>query len=257
MDTDAVLAGDCLEVLAALPAGVADLVYVDPPFNIGLGYPGYDDRRPREAYLDFTRRWTAAVGRVLSPAGSLFVQISDEWAGYLQVRLDELGLTWRNTIVWYYDFGPHLKHKFGRNHQQVLYYVADPKRFTFNDGAVRVPSDRQTKYNDKRADPRGRVPGDVWKFSRVCGTFKERRGHCCQTPEALLERVVLAASHPGGLVLDPMCGTGTALAVARRLGRHYLGVELCPETAVAAQLYAHPKTLFDTAQPESTAQIAQ
>jgi site-specific DNA-methyltransferase (adenine-specific) len=235
MNTNTVIAGDCLDVLPTLPAGYADLIFADPPFNIGLDYPGYRDRLPRTAYLAFTDRWLTAAVRVLSPAGSLFVQIADEWAGHVQVRLDALGLAWRNRIIWRYAFGTHQSAKFGRDHQQVLYYVADPRRFTFDANAIRIPSDRQTKYRDKRANPVGRVPGDVWHFPRVCGTFKERRGHCCQTPEAILERIILACSAPGDLVLDPLCGTGTSLAVAARLGRRYLGVELSEATADLAR----------------------
>jgi DNA modification methylase len=230
-----VITGDCVEVLNGLPAGFADLVFADPPFNIGLDYPGHDDRLPRSEYLAWTDRWLAAVVRSLSPSASLFVQIAAELAGYLQVRLDGLGLHWRNTVVWHYTFGPNQKRKFAPCHQQVLYYVRDPGRFTFNADAVRVPSDRQTKYNDRRADPRGKVPGDVWAVPRVCGTFKERRGHVCQTPEALLRRVVAVASNPGDLVLDPFAGTGTTLAVARQMGRRFLGVEKSPVTADLAR----------------------
>ena len=235
MTHNIILVGDCRTILPTLPAGCVDVAFVDPPYNIGLGYTGYHDRLTREAYLDFTDRWLAAVLHVLSPTGSLFVQIADEWAGYLQVRLDGLGLTWRNTLVWHYHFGPHQQAKFGRNHQLLHYYVRDPKRFTFHADAVRVPSARQTKYKDKRANSKGRVPGDVWTFARVCGTFKERQGHVCQTPEGVLERIIRVASNPGDLVLDPMCGSGTALAVARRLGRRWLGVELGEETAERAR----------------------
>jgi site-specific DNA-methyltransferase (adenine-specific) len=74
-----------------------------------------------------------------------------------------------------------------------------------------------------------------WHFPWVCGTFRERRGHCCQTPEALLERVILAASNPDDLVLDPFAGTGTTPAVAQRLGRRYLGIEVCEGTADLAR----------------------
>jgi site-specific DNA-methyltransferase (adenine-specific) len=253
MNTNTILTGDCLGLLPGVPATTADLIFADPPFNIGLRYPGYDDRLPKDAYLAFTDRWLGAVARVLSPTGSLFVQIADEWAGYLQTRLDALGLRWRNTLIWYYEFGPHQKNKFGRNHQQILYYVADANRFTFHADAVRVPSARQLKYKDKRANPKGRVPGDVWDFSRVCGTFKERQAHCCQTPEQVLDRIIRVASRPGDLVLDPMCGSGTALVVAKRLGRRYLGVELSEETAGLARqrLEATPQA---EAEPAGTAE---
>jgi hypothetical protein len=75
------------------------------------------------------------------PSGSLFVQIKDEWAGYVQVFLDRL-LHWRNTVIWHYRFGTHQKGKFGRNHQQLLHYVADPRKATFNADAIREPSAR-------------------------------------------------------------------------------------------------------------------
>ena len=118
----------------------------------------------------------------------------------------------------------------------------DPSRV--NAAAVRVPSARQTTYADRRANPVGKLPddtwvlrpqeddrlftadSDTWSVSRVCGTFKERTDHPCQMPEAVLERIVKVASNPGDLVLDPFAGSGTTLAVAKRLGRRYLGTEL-------------------------------
>jgi site-specific DNA-methyltransferase (adenine-specific) len=234
MNADTILTGNCHDVLPTLPAGCADLVYVDQPFNIGLSYDGYRDRLSTEEYLSRTDRWLAEVHRVLSPTGSLFVQTCDEWAGYLQVRLDEC-LTWRNTIIWAYKFGPHQKKKFGRDHQQIFYYVADRRHFTFNADAVRVPSDRQTIYHDKRANPAGRVPGDVWRIRRLPGNDKRRRGLPCQTPPEVAERIILSASNPGDLILDPMCGTGTVCAAAKRLGRRFLGIELSELTAAKAR----------------------
>jgi site-specific DNA-methyltransferase (adenine-specific) len=197
-------------------------------------YPGYDDNLPRKDYLVFTERWLAAAAGVLSPSGSLFVQIKDEWAGYVQVFLDRL-LHWRNTIIWYYRFGTHQKGKFGRNHQVIFHYVADPQRAIFNADAVREPSDRQVRYKDKRADLRGRVPGDVWEIPRVCGTFRERTGHCCQTPLAILSRIILATTNPGNLVIDSFAGSGTTLVAARQLQRQYLGIEVCEATAELAR----------------------
>jgi DNA modification methylase len=112
-----------------------------------------------------------------------------------------------------------------------------------------VPSARQTTYADRRANPAGKLPDDTWILrpqedgsffrpdedtwfvSRVCGTFKERTQHPCQMPEAVLDRIIRVSSNPGDLVLDPFGGSGTTLAEAKRLGRHYLGVELSVEYA--------------------------
>ena len=230
---DTIVTGDCLQVLPTLPAGCADLVFADPPFNVGYQYDVYRDRRPRAEYLTNVDEWLAAFVRVLKPTGTLCVAIGAEYAGHYQVRL---GLHDRNTIVWSYNFGPHQKAKFGRNHVPILHYTKHAKRFVFNAGAVRVESERQ-RAGDKRADPRGRVPGDVCQFPRVCGTFKERNtaGHGCQMPEALLERLIKATTNPGDLVVDPMCGTGTTLAVAKRLGRKWVGIELSKDYARAAR----------------------
>jgi site-specific DNA-methyltransferase (adenine-specific) len=253
MTLDQIIHGDCLKVLPNLPEASVDLAFADPPFNIGYEYDVYDDRKSRDHYLDWTDRWLAEVRRVLKPHGSFYVAIGDEYAAEIKVRLDALGLTMRNWIVWHYTFGVSCKQKFNRSHAHIFYYVVDPKRFTFNADTVRVPSARQTTYADRRANPAGKLPDDTWVLrpqeddrffgpetdtwyvSRVCGTFKERTGHPCQMPEAVLERIVRVSSRPGELVLDPFAGSGTTLAVARRLGRHFLGIELSADYATAAR----------------------
>jgi DNA modification methylase len=227
--------GDCLDWLVALPEGCAALIYPDPPFNIGLGYRGYADNMPRGEYRRWTRQWLAEARRVLSPVGMICVQIDARWAGLVQEALEDLGLHYRNTLIWHYAFGPHLKSKFGRDHQPILCYAAHPERFTFNADAVRVPSDRQTKYRDKRANPKGRVPGDVMHVPRVCGTFKRRVDHACQTPDEVLDRIVLAYTSPGDLIVDPFAGSGSAGVAALRHGRRYRGCELVVETAEKAR----------------------
>jgi site-specific DNA-methyltransferase (adenine-specific) len=247
--TNRVLTGDCLRLLGQLPEACVDLAFADPPFNIGYEYDVYDDQQTKDEYLAWTDRWLAAVKRVLRPTGSLYVALGDEHAAEVKVRLDGLGLALRNWIVWHYTFGVHCQKKFTRSHAHILYYAADPKRFTFNADAVRVPSARETTYADRRANPKGRVPDDTWVLrpqederlfgaesdtwyvSRVCGTFKERTGHPCQMPEALLERIVRVSSNPGDVVLDPFAGSGTTLVAAKRLGRRYLGMELLQEYA--------------------------
>jgi site-specific DNA-methyltransferase (adenine-specific) len=230
--------------LAELPAGCVDLAFADPPFNIGYEYDRYDDRRARIDYLAWSDQWLTAVRRVLKPTASFYVAIGDEYAAELKVRLDGLGLTMRNWIVWHYTFGVSCTRKFNRSHAHIFYYVVDPKRFRFNADAVRVPSARQTTYADRRANPLGKLPDDTWVLRpqedgrlfgptddtwyvpRICGTFKERGEHPCQMPLALLERIIKVSSNPGDLVLDPFAGSGTTLAAAKKLGRDFLGIEL-------------------------------
>lgn len=247
--------GDCLENFRRVESGSIDLVFADPPFNIGYDYDVYDDRKGADQYLDWTRLWAAEVARVLKPTGTFWLAIGDEFAAELKVLFHrEQHLSLRNWVIWYYTFGVHCTKKFSRSHAHLFYFVRDAKQFTFNDHAIRVPSARQLVYFDARANPKGRVPddtwilrpqdvpggfppeGDTWYVPRVCGTFKERAGwHGCQMPEQLLGRIIRACSNEGDVVLDPFAGSGTTLVVAKKLGRRYIGFELSPDYAAQAQ----------------------
>ena len=148
-------------------------------------------------------------------------------------------------MIWYYTFGVNCTRKFNRSHTHLFHFVKNPRDFTFNAKAIRVPSARQTVYADDRAKEGGRLPDDTWilrpqdlpegfqpdedtwYFPRVCGTFKERAGfHGCQMPEQLLARIIKLSSNPGECVVDPFAGSGSTLVVAKKLGREYLGFEL-------------------------------
>jgi site-specific DNA-methyltransferase (adenine-specific) len=247
--------GDCVEGLGRVQAGKVDLVFADPPFNIGYEYDIYDDRCAAEKYLDWTRVWGRAVQRVLKPAGTFWLAIGDDYAAELKLIFQkELGFSCRSWVVWYYTFGVNCTKKFSRSHAHLFHFVKDPKNFTFNSMAIRVPSARQLVYADARANEHGRLPDDTWilrpqdlphafqadedtwYFSRVCGTFRERAGwHGCQMPEQLLGRIIRACSNPGDVVLDPFGGSGTTLVVAKKLGRRWLGFELSPDYAARIQ----------------------
>ena len=242
---------DCIAGLKDLDAAAVDLAFADPPFNIGYDYDVYRDTLETSDYLDWCRDWTAEVVRVLKPDGAFWLAIGDEYAAELKVMLQrEHRLHCRSWVVWYYTFGVNCKTKFSRSHAHLFHMVKDPARFTFNRDAIRVPSARQLVYGDKRADPEGRLPDDTWilrpqdvpqsfsaeedtwYFPRVAGTFRERAGfHSCQMPEQLLGRIIRACSNAGEVVLDPFGGSGTTLAVAKKLGRRYLGFELSQKYA--------------------------
>jgi site-specific DNA-methyltransferase (adenine-specific) len=238
--------GDCLEGLRSLRAGAVDLAFADPPFNIGYRYDVYDDNRDYHAYLEWTKDWMKAVCRVLKPDGTFWVAIGDEYAAEIKlIAQNDLRLVCRSWVIWYYTFGVNCTKKFSRSHAHLFHFVKDVRRFTFNDKEIRVPSARQLVYADVRANPAGRLPDDTWilrpqdvgdgfrpdhdtwYFPRVAGTFKERAGfHGCQMPEQLLGRIVRCCSNPGDVVLDPFAGSGTTLAVAKKLGRQWLGFDL-------------------------------
>ena len=222
--------GDCVEIMKGLPDGSVDLVFADPPFKIGIKYDTHDDKMPYEKYYNWSEKWIRECHRLLKNNGTIYIAIGDEFAAEINIILKRTGFHFRNWIVWYYTFGQSQRKKFNRAHTHILYFTKNKEHFTFNDKNIRVPSARQLIYNDKRANPIGKVPDDVWQFSRVCGTFKERVGkHPCQMPEDLLELIIKTSSKEGDLVLDPFGGTGTTTAVAKRLKRDYITMEVSKE----------------------------
>ncbi len=237
---------DCIAGMNELPQGSVDLVFADPPFNIGYKYDVYEDRMAADKYLAWTLQWGKAVVHCLKSNGTFWLAIGDDFAAELKLIFQkELGLTCRSWVIWYYTFGVNCKYKFSRSHTHLFHFVKDPKNFTFNADDIYVKSARQLVYADSRADSRGRLPDDTWVLRpqdlpdgfepqddtwhvpRVCGTFAERAGfHGCQMPERLLERIIRVSSNIGDVVLDPFGGSGTTLIVAKKLARQFIGFEL-------------------------------
>ena len=192
--------GDCLDLLAQLPDGGIHLAFASPPAGGGGG-----------DYLEWSKRWMAEVVRVLRPDGSFWLAIGDEYAAELKViATRELGLTCRSWVVWYYT-----------SHSHLFQLLVNPKKYTFNAAAIRVPSARELVYKDKRASSAGRLPDDTWIL----------RPQEDQIPEQLLGRIIRASSNRDDTVLDPFAGGGTTLAVAKKLGRAFVGIELSAERA--------------------------
>jgi site-specific DNA-methyltransferase (adenine-specific) len=255
MKLDALHNRDCIAGMSRLAQGSVDLAFADPPFNIGYTYDVYEDRRAADEYLAWTKKWGQALVRTLKPTGTAWLAIGDDFAAELKMIFQrELGLYCRSWVIWYYTFGVNCSKKFSRSHTHLFHFVKDPKDFTFNTDAIRVPSARQLVYADTRANSKGRLPDDtwilrpqdaagsftpeenVWYFPRVCGTFKERAGwHGCQMPEQLLGRIIKSCSNPGETVLDPFGGSGTTLAVAKKLERRFIGFELSENYAKQIQ----------------------
>ena len=222
-----IIHGDCIDVLPTLPP--ATVVFADPPDNRGLEYDGYDDKLHHIEYMQKLGRWSAFCVKA-APFGATYFSIAHPYQlavgdGLNESVPPEYGI---RTFIWHYTFGQHNTHDFGTCFRPI-FRILHKDAVVYPD-QVRIPSARQKKYKDKRADPRGRVPGDVWNFPRVCGTFKERRKWFpTQHPEALVERCIkfsVDLKNPlNHLVIDPFLGSGTTLRVCQRLGVPFVGIE--------------------------------
>lgn len=215
------------------------LVFADPPYNIGFKYAGgYNDRLPDDVYLAWCERWMRECADALTPDGSMWVLINDEYAAEFRIALELVGLALRKWVIWYESFGVNNSNNFNNTHRHLFYCVRDPKRFIFNQDAVSRPSDRQTKYNDARANPEGKILDDVWfDIPRLVGTAAERiPDFPTQLPLALLRRIVGCSSEPGDSILDPFSGSATTGVAAIEADRRYVGIERSKEYADASRL---------------------
>lgn len=223
------LCGDARETLAfAANSGGADLIFADPPFNIGVEYGTHcDDEKPPETYEVELREWIANACAALKPTGSLWLHLPDRWAANAVVYgRDVLGMKLENWVVWHYRFGMWRADRFINSKCNGLWFSkGNPK---VHPEAALVPSDRAVVYADARTDstqsPGMRMDLDVWGFDpfwgRVQGSNAERRPmHKNQLPELYLDRIIRLTTDRADLVVDPFCGSGTTATVATALGR--------------------------------------
>jgi site-specific DNA-methyltransferase (adenine-specific) len=210
-----------------------DLIFADPPYNIGKKFCNFVDRWPSDqAYVEWCHKWLDMCVRKLKDNGSLYLMSSTQCIPYLDIYLRER-MTVLSRIVWHYDSsGVQAKGHYGSMYEPILYCVKNSDCYTFNAEDIQVEAKTGAKrrlidyrkptpapYNTKK------VPGNVWYFARVRYRMAEYEEHPSQKPEALLERIITASSNAGDLVLDPFSGTFTTSAVAKRLGRRSIGIE--------------------------------
>lgn len=234
MDSIKIIHGDCIKELAKIKEK-ATLIFADPPYNFSIDYGNgiKNDSLSKEEYLDFSSKWLTRSVLSLKENGSIWIVCPDEWVAYISIILDSVKLHRRNWIKWYETFGVNCKKKFNRCSRHILYYVKNERDFIFNSDNVLRPSDRQLKYNDKRANSKGKLWDDVWQIPRLAGTHKERVGWApTQLPLALVEPIIKCATNEGDLVIDPFSGSGTTGLVCKMLGRRYVGIEQNEEYCV-------------------------
>jgi modification methylase len=241
---DVILDGDCRTAMARLPAGSVDLVFADPPYNLQLSgelhrpdnsrvdgvAADWDKFADFAAYDRFTTDWLAACRRVLKPTGALWVIGSYHNIFRIGAAVQDQGFWILNDIVWRKSNPmPNFRGRRFTNAHETLLWCAHSKeaRYTFNYEAMKALNDELQMRSD-------------WLIP-LCGGPERLRGgdgrkaHPTQKPEALLHRVLLASTRPGEVVLDPFFGTGTTGAVARRLGRRFIGIERDPSYAALAR----------------------
>lgn len=227
--------GDALTALSCEVADKSiDLVFADPPYNIGKNFAGIVDKWPSDAdYLDWCYSWLEICIAKLSDTGAMYVMSSTQLMPYLDIFLrDRLDVISR--IAWCYDSsGVQARRSYGSLYEPILFCVKDKRSYVFNADDIRVEAKTgaQRKLIDYRKPVPApyastKVPGNVWTFSRVRYRMAEYAEHPTQKPEALLDRIVRASSSPGDIVLDPFAGSFTTAAVAQRLGRRSVGIEL-------------------------------
>jgi site-specific DNA-methyltransferase (adenine-specific) len=254
----AVVEADNLEVLRALPDGVVDLAYADPPFASGRsrrlasirtgtgdrtrrGFGGreyryevvsdfaWEDDLPLDEHLEALRLRLVEIRRVLADHGSLYLHLDWRTAHHVRLLLDEVfgARRFLNELVWAYDYGGRSTDRWPRKHDTILWYAKGDRWLFDRDAIDRIPYLAPGLVGPEKA-ARGKLPTDVWWMTIVPPGSAERTGYPTQKPVRLLERIVAASSRPGDLVLDPYAGSGTTGVAAARAGRRWLLVDRNP-----------------------------
>jgi modification methylase len=264
LKTDVILRGDCIERLKGLPDKSVDMVFADPPYNLQLGgdllrpdnskVDAVDDDWDKfdsfAAYDAFTRAWLGECRRVLKDEGTLWVIGSYHNIFRLGSAMQDLGFWVLNDIIWRKSNPmPNFKGTRFTNAHETLIWAAksrEQKRYTFNYDALKVFNEDTQMRSD-------------WTLALCTGgeRLKDENGdkaHPTQKPEALLHRVILSATRQGDVILDPFFGTGTTGAAAKRLGRHFIGIER-DEARIKAVIPANPEDLQVTGSKKSEPKV--
>lgn len=214
---------DKFESVKQSTIGKVDLIVADPPDNIGLKYNGFKDQCKDWEYATNIRLWLNTMAHLTE--GPIFFTFNERWTRIVENAIAVIGISIIQRIQWYYTFGQDQtsKGKYALCYRPIYWLNSDYVR----PEQIKIQSARQKKYGDKRAAKGGKMPPNVWEFSRICGTFKERRNWCpTQLPEALVDRIVKGHCVPKGRVLDPFLGTGTTARICQRLKLDCVGIEI-------------------------------
>lgn len=214
-----------------------DLIFADPPYNIGKNFNGKKDKwGSDDEYRAWCYHWLDLCIQKLKPTGSLYFMAATQNMPHFDIYLSKK-LHILSRIIWFYDSsGVQAKKHFGSLYEPILFCVKDKKQYTFNanDILVEAKTGAERKLIDYRKPIPSlyntqKIPGNVWEIPRVRYRMDEYENHPTQKPLALLERIILASSNPGDLILDPFSGTFTTSVVAQKVGRLSIGIEIDEE----------------------------
>jgi len=245
MKTNVIYNEDCLEGMKRLLDETIDLIYIDPPFNSEKDYESYNDKwKGIENYISWIRPRVEELYRVLKPTGSFYLHCDWHANAHLRIMLDEIfgEKNFRNEVVWRYRRWPAKQNHFQRMHDVIFRYTKS-KDWTWNQLYEELSKSSKKQWKGRlRVDIRniegkrhsetleqeslGVPMSDVWEISQLSAPWKEYLGYPTQKPEALLKRIIKASSNKGDIVLDPFCGCGTTLAVAQKLERRWIGMDI-------------------------------
>lgn len=230
-----VIRADCIETLNKMKEKSVALIFADPPYNLGKNFGNDSDSwSDRKKYLEWCYSWIDACFRVLKDDGTFYLTNSTQNMPYISMYLQEHYFI-VNDIIWVYDSsGVQAKKKFGSLYEPIIMATKSEKvKYTFNqqDILVEAKTGAKRKLIDYRKNPpqlyrTQKVPGNVWEFARVRFRMAEYENHPSQKPEALLERIIKASSNANDIVLDPFGGSFSTSAVAIRLGRKAISMDI-------------------------------
>ena len=246
---DKTIDADLLTVLPLLPDEFADLIIIDPPYNLTKNFGGkvFNERKD-SAYEEYLETWFSSVCKKLKSNGSLYLCGDWKCTAALQ-RVMEKELTVLNRITWQREKGRGAKANWKNGMEDIWFGVKDPDSYYFNLDAVKIKRRVIAPYREggKGGKPKDWEESEEGNFRLTCPSnfwddisvpfwsMPENTDHPTQKPEKLYAKLILASSKPGDLVFDPFLGSGTASVVAKKLGRHWCGIELCEEYCLLAE----------------------
>lgn len=237
-DSSLVILGNSIDVLKKIKSNSIDLIFADPPYNIGKDFGNNKDIwKSKKEYIEWCKTWLDECYRVLKDNGTFYFMTATQHMSYLDVYVSEK-YNVLSRIIWSYDSsGVQSRKNFGSLYEPILMTTKSTNSkytFNYNDILVEAKTGAKRKLIDYRKTPpqpynTKKVPGNVWNFNRVRFLMDEYENHPTQKPEELLERIILASSNPGDVVLDPFSGSFTTSCVAVKNNRNAIGIDLNEE----------------------------